>query len=132
MEDGFRCPSFQVERRLARLAAATDPRSLDYLLGVIRDGSWHSGSSAAPAFAGLRSRLSSAQEGLVAILKKGSIDAQRHAIEALGYLGANDLAFEIAEFASITNGYLRNEDFWTPVSTIWRSFITLPCGRWFA
>ena len=99
MEDGFGCPSFQVERRLARLAAATDPRSLDYLLGVIRDGSWHSGSSAAPAFAGLRSRLSSAQEGLVAILKKGSIDAQRHAIEALGYLGANDLAFEIAEFA---------------------------------
>jgi len=38
MEDGFGCPSYQVEHRLARLAAANGTRSVDYLVSVIREG----------------------------------------------------------------------------------------------
>jgi TIR domain len=99
MEGGFGCPAYQVEHRLARLAAATEAQSVDYLLGVIREGSWHSGSSAAPAFAGLRNAQTRAQQGLAGILKQGKIDSQRHAIEALGFLGASDFAFDIPKFA---------------------------------
>ncbi len=109
-ENGFGCPSYQVERRLARLAAANETRSLDYLVGVIREGSWHSASSAAPAFAGLRSQKSSATGKLVGLLKKGTIDAQRHAIEALGFLGISDYAFDIAEFAQYNEWISRDVD----------------------
>ncbi|HTR11816.1 MAG TPA: hypothetical protein VMI72_00840, partial [Roseiarcus sp.] len=72
---------------------------MDYLVSIIREGSWYSGSSAAPAFAGLRDEKLGAQEGLIGLLEKGRIDSQRHAIEALGFLGGNDWAFDVVEFA---------------------------------
>ena len=114
MEGGFGCPSYHVERRLARLAAANETRGVDYLVGIIREGSWHSGRSAAPGFAGLRGQKSSAEEGLVGLLKQGTVDSQRHAIEALGFLGGDGWAFAIAEFAQYRQWIVQNPGFQGP------------------
>jgi hypothetical protein len=99
LQHGSGASSAQIKRRLAKLAAATGPRAIDRLVNVIRHGDWHSGSSAAPAFAGLRQNEDQARHKLVDILKNGEVDSQRHAIEALGFLGASATAFSITEFA---------------------------------
>src|SRR5262245_61932445 len=84
-QGGYGTGAIQVERRLAKLAASIGASAVDYLIRVIRGGSWQTIVSAAPAFAGLHDHKHRAADGLVAVLKQGEIDSQRLAIEALGY-----------------------------------------------
>lgn len=100
-QSGVGATSVQIERRLAKLARAVGPSCVDQLVDIVRNGGWHPAGAAAAAFAGLHDHIDRAQPGLVALLKDDAvaIDAQRRAIEAVGYLGVHTLAFTIAEFA---------------------------------
>lgn len=110
-QEGYGASGLQIEQRLAKLAASIGANAVDYLIRVIRNRSWGSMLSAAPAFAGLREHKQRATERLVDVLKQGEIDSQRLAIEALGYLGADDLAFSITEFAE-TGEWIPQRDYW--------------------
>lgn len=98
-QQGYGAGGLQIQQRLAKLAAAIGANAVDYLIHVMRNGSWQSMLSAAPAFAGLRQYKQRATNGLEDILMHGEIDSQRLAIEALGYLGADNQGYFISEFA---------------------------------
>lgn len=110
IEGGYGVSAPQVEQRLRRLAVSAGASAVDYLTQVVEHGSWTSQQSAAPAFAGLRDQKADAAHKLVGVLEKGEVDAQRLAIEALGYLGAHEKAYSIAEFAE-TGQWQRRDSF---------------------
>jgi hypothetical protein len=91
--------SVQVTLRLAKLASAVGAAGVPHLIETMRSRDWGASGLAAHAFAGLHGNAQ-AEQGLIEILEQGNdIDSQRHAIDALGYLGAHQWAFSLYEFA---------------------------------
>lgn len=88
-----------VGRRLARLAQAWGPAIAPHLVRALREGSWDTKLAAVQFFSGL-GRNPAIEASLVAILKEGGdFDAERHALEALGRLGADGWAWDVEHHA---------------------------------
>lgn len=89
----------QVEVRLKQIASALGGRITPHLVRVIAKGPWDSKQAAAACFSGL-SRSDDATRPLIDLLKVGEdFDAGRHAVEALGRLGADGWSYELVKYA---------------------------------
>ena len=88
----------QVEARLKALAKALGPSIVTTLVETIEHGGWFTKGAASAMFAGL-TPTNQTMMPLVSILERDSdFDAQRIAIEALGYLRAYGWSFKLEEF----------------------------------
>ncbi|MCG8430172.1 MAG: TIR domain-containing protein, partial [Candidatus Omnitrophica bacterium] len=99
IEGGTYGTSRQIEGRLRSVAETLGPQIVPHLSLAISSGSWLSKLRAAPCFAGLQA-TSEVKAPLIKILEKGGdFDAERLAIEALGFLGADEWAETLVRYA---------------------------------
>jgi hypothetical protein len=107
LEGGYGCSSVQVEARLKSLGQELGPQIVPHLLRVLSEAPWSSKTSATPCFGGFPAN-DAIVSPVIGILKRGGdFDAERKAIEALGYIGASQWAFPLTEYAK--SGMWRHE-----------------------
>lgn len=87
---------WQAEHRLAKLCGRIGPPAAEYLLQVIVQAPWHTKVLAAACYRDLPN-LPALRDPLAGLLEKSSFDVERNAIDALGYLGADQWAFKIKD-----------------------------------
>jgi len=99
LEGGYGCSSLQVESRLKMLGQDLGSKIAPHLLKVLIEAPWNSKTSATPCYGGIEA-TNKIVTPIIDILKHGeNFENERMAIEALGYLGANAWAFDLAEYA---------------------------------
>lgn len=98
----FSTSSWAVEGRLKAAAEILGPGIVPHLVNVISSGPWRSKILASPCFAGLQAFNETLDAGLIRILEQGrDVDAERIAIEALGYLGAEGWGYRLQAYAQL-------------------------------
>jgi hypothetical protein len=100
LEDRRTYPSLQTAARLKSVSERLGPSIVPYLTRVIEEGPWFSKANAAACFAGFEDRRE-IEAPLLAVLERASdFDAERLAIEALTYLGADKWAWDLAYYST--------------------------------
>ena len=92
---GQRFPGPACAQRLVQLAQSWGDEIVPHLEKCLREGSWAARTASAPLFGGLQGS-SSAERVLIEILEGGhNFDAERMAVEAVGWLGADGWANDL-------------------------------------
>jgi hypothetical protein len=91
--------SLQVVSRLKSVATVLGPGIVPYLVRVIEKGEWSAKLAASPCFAGFEDHPEIEAPLLRVLEKADDFDAERIAIEALGYLGADGWAWDLVQYA---------------------------------
>ena len=91
--------STQISARLKSVAERLGPAIVPYLASVIAEGSWPAKLAAASCFAAFNDEPE-IEAPLLKVLERGDdFDAERTAIEALTYLGADGWAWDLVQYA---------------------------------